>query len=105
MIFLPCNRTHWFLSVAPVTRIFTFTVDARRVSGRRPGAADMAVFKKFGVPAGAMELPPPPDPDKRPPLEEVLKLVEEGGIEFPFIRDAGWQRAYGATQAKYGPKS
>jgi mannose-6-phosphate isomerase-like protein (cupin superfamily) len=94
LIFLPCGRTHWFVSAAPVTRIFTFTVSAGH--GSTPGSADMAIFKKFGIPAGAMQLPPPPSPESRPDPMEVMGLAAENGLAFPRMAVEGWMRAFGA---------
>jgi mannose-6-phosphate isomerase-like protein (cupin superfamily) len=95
--FLPCGRTHWFVSVAPITRIFSFTVSAGH--GVTRGSADMAIFKAFGMPAEALTAPPPPDPDKRPDPMEVMQLAEENGLAFPRIELEGWMRAFGAKAA------
>jgi len=94
VIFLPCGRTHWFVSAAPVTRIFSFTVSAGH--GSTPGSADMAVFKTFGRPAEAMTLPPPPDPASRPDPRKVMELAEGNGLAFPQLELQGWLRAFGA---------
>lgn len=94
VIFLPCGRTHWFVSAAPVTRIFTFTVSAGH--GSTPGSADMQVFRTFGRPAEAMHLPPPPEPDQRPDPMMVMRLAEENGLAFPRLEVEGWMRAFGA---------
>jgi mannose-6-phosphate isomerase-like protein (cupin superfamily) len=93
LLFLPCGIVHWFISVAPVSRIFTFTVNAGR--GPTPGNADMKIFKAFGKPAEALVLPPPPDPSKRPDPAAVMKLAAENGLAFPRLEVEGWMRAYG----------
>lgn len=100
LIFLPCGRTHWFVSAAPVTRIFTFTVSAGH--GNTPGSADMAIFKKFGIAAGAMQLPPPPSPESRPDPMEVMGLAAENGLAFPRMAVEGWMRAFGARSNENG---
>jgi mannose-6-phosphate isomerase-like protein (cupin superfamily) len=87
LLFLPCGIVHWFISVAPVSRIFTFTVNAGR--GPTPGNADMKIFKAFGKPAEALVLPPPPDPSKRPDPAAVMKLTAENGLAFPPVRGRG----------------
>jgi mannose-6-phosphate isomerase-like protein (cupin superfamily) len=94
LLFLPCGRTHWFVSAAPVTRIFTFTVSAGH--GSTPGSADMAVFKAFGVPAEAMHLPAPPEPDQRPDPMMVMTMAERNGLAFPRLEVEGWLRSFGA---------
>jgi mannose-6-phosphate isomerase-like protein (cupin superfamily) len=94
VIFLPAGRTHWFISSAPVTRIFTFTVSAGH--GSTPGSADMAVFRTFGRPAEAMQLPEPPKPEERPDPMAVMGLAEGNGLAFPRLEVEGWMRAFGA---------
>jgi mannose-6-phosphate isomerase-like protein (cupin superfamily) len=103
MIFLPCGLAHWFISDAPVTRIFTFTVNAGR--GRALNSADMQVFKEFGRPAEAMSLPPPPDPAHLPDKRAVMRMASENGLVFPRLEMEGWLRAFGRGGGPGGPPS
>lgn len=97
MIFLPAGRTHWFVSAAPVTRIFSFTVSA---SKELPSTnAQMKLFQAFSRPAEAMTLPPPPDPGQRPDRETIMKLAHEIGFSMPQVEREGWRRAFGAEPA------
>ena len=100
LIFLPAGRTHWFISSAPVTRIFSFTVTANK---ELPATnAQMKLFQTFGRPAGSMELPPPPDPSERPRPDVIMKLAQEIGFAMPHVEREGWRRAFGADAEPKG---
>jgi mannose-6-phosphate isomerase-like protein (cupin superfamily) len=93
LIFLPAGRTHWFVSAATVTRIFSFTVSAGKDFPSTN--AQMKLFQSFSRPAEAMVLPPPPDPSQRPDREVIMKLAKEVGFAMPQVEREGWRRGFG----------
>jgi mannose-6-phosphate isomerase-like protein (cupin superfamily) len=88
LIFLPAGRTHWFLSGAPVTRIFSFTVSAGKDFPSTNAQAKL--FQAFSRPAEAMVLP-----SQRPDKDVIMTLAKEVGFAMPHVEREGWRRAFG----------
>jgi mannose-6-phosphate isomerase-like protein (cupin superfamily) len=97
MIFLPAGRTHWFLSDAPVTRIFSLTVTASKNLPRIN--ENTKLFEFLGQPAEAMTLPAMPDTNKRPDIEGLRRVCEENGTAILDVDRHGWRRAFGKPNA------
>lgn len=93
LIFLPAGRAHWFLSAAPVTRIFSLTVTADKFPARH---LQKELFDYLGQPARAMTLPPTgPDESWRPDPEILQKIAFDGGAKIFDVMEQGWRRAFG----------
>jgi mannose-6-phosphate isomerase-like protein (cupin superfamily) len=94
MIFLPAGRTHWFLSAAPVTRIFSFTVTASKEFPSFNG--NNKLFEFLGRPAEEVAMPPTqPGAEDRPDPAALMKLCEETGSVIIDLERLGWRRKFG----------
>ena len=93
MIFLPAGRAHWFLSAAPVTRMFSLTVTA---TGFTSTHGQRRLFEYVGEPAKALTLPPAVREDFRPDLALLAEISEADGSALFDVRELGWRRAFGA---------
>ncbi len=94
MIFMPCGRMHWFVSAAPVTRMFSLTVTANR---EFPAINNnTSLFQFIGRPAESLTLPPLEDVKNMPDPRDMLKVMRESGSEMPDLERLGWRRGFGA---------
>ena len=94
MIFLPCGRMHWFVSSAPVTRMFSLTVTA--VRDVPPINNNTALFQFIGRPAESMTMPPLEEVAHLPDPQEIRRLSQTYGSDIPDLGRLGWRRGYGA---------
>lgn len=92
MIFLPAGRAHWFLSAAPVTRMFSLTVTATGFSSTHQ---QRRLFEYVGEPAKALTLPPEGRPEPRLDPDVLAKISESDGSKLFDVREHGWRRAFG----------
>lgn len=93
LIFLPAGRAHWFLSAAPVTRMFSLTVTAEKFPANH---TQLRLFEYLGEPARTMTLPDMPKDEGWHPDPEVLAQISyDSGAKIFDVREAGWRRAFG----------
>jgi len=93
LLFLPCGRMHWFVSAAPVTRMFSLTVTA---SKEFPNINNnTALFKYMGRPAESMTLPRLVGTEELPDPREILRVSQESGSDLPDLERLGWRRGFG----------
>lgn len=93
MIFLPCGRMHWFVSMAPCTRMFSLTVTAGKEFPNINN--NTGLFQFMGQPAEAMTLPPLVEVETLPDLEEIRRVSRESGSDIPDLQRLGWRRGFG----------
>lgn len=93
MIFMPCGRMHWFVSAAPVTRMFSLTVTADK---EFPAINNnTSLFKFMGRPAQALTLPALEGVEKLPDPAEIRRVSQESGSDIPDLERIGWRRGFG----------
>jgi len=98
MIFLPCGRMHWFVSAAPVTRMFSLTVTAKK---EFPAINNnTALFQFIGRPAESLELPPLDAVETLPDPRAIRRVSRESGSDIPDLERIGWRRGFGAGGEK-----
>ncbi|MES2958277.1 MAG: cupin domain-containing protein [Pseudomonadota bacterium] len=95
MIFMPCGRMHWFVSSAPVTRMFSLTVTARKEFPALNRNTDL--FKFLGRPAEKLSLPELDAVETLPDPREIVRVIRETGSEMPDLERIGWRRGFGAA--------
>lgn len=100
MVFMPAGRIHWFVSAAPVTRLFciTVTADKRFPAVNRAGTG---VFKALGRPAEAMTLPGE-IPTYQPDTQRLKEELENTGFRLVDVSNVPWNRAYGDPKSHKG---
>ena len=92
LIFLPCGRVHWFVSAAPVTRMFSMTVTAEK---EFPNINNRALFELIGRPAEAMTMPPLVEVETLPDPKKIAELGKQVGSVLVDLERVGWRRGYG----------
>ncbi|MES2184609.1 MAG: cupin domain-containing protein [Pseudomonadota bacterium] len=98
MIFLPCGRMHWFVSAAPVTRMFSLTVTAKQ---EFPAINNnTGLFEFIGRPAESLALPPLDAVETLPDPHEIRRVSRESGSDIPDLERIGWRRGFGADGEK-----
>jgi len=94
LIFLPAGRAHWFLSAAPVTRMFSLTVTAENFPATH---TQRLLFEYVGEPAEALTMPPPGRENRNLDPAVLAKISEDDGSKLFHVREEGWRRAFGAA--------
>jgi len=94
MIFLPCGRMHWFVSAAPVTRMFSLTVTANQ--GFPAINNNTSLFQFIGRKAESMSLPPLEEVQSLPDPREIRRVSQASGSDMPDLERLGWRRGFGA---------
>ena len=96
LMFLPAGRIHWFMSTAPQTRVFSFTVSANREFPAVNKNVDL--FRFIGMPAESMTLPREVEVRPMPDPLEIERVVRETGSDMPDLERLGWRRNFGEQE-------